>query len=77
MTLDPEQNADPDPDPGAQENADPDPDPGAPKMRMQCGSGSETLPDPLQYVLNEAGSDVTAVECPSHKICGQHVGSKN
>jgi len=52
-TLDLDQNADPDPDPGAQENADPDPDPGAqenadpdqeaPKMRIQCGSGSEIL----------------------------------
>jgi len=38
-----DQNADPDldPDPGTQENADPDP--GTPKMRIQCGSGSETL----------------------------------
>jgi len=39
-TLDPDQNADP--DPGTQENADPDP--GIPKMRIHCGSGSETLP---------------------------------
>ena len=38
-----DQNADPDsdPDPGTQENADPYL--GTPKMRIQYGSGSETL----------------------------------
>jgi len=37
----PDLNADP--DPGTQKN--PDPYPGPPKMRIQCGSGSETLPE--------------------------------
>jgi len=60
--LDPDQNADQDPDPGTQENADPDPDPGTPKMRIKCRSesGSEALvrrwltndPDPADALLD-------------------------
>jgi len=39
--LSQDQNANPDPNPGTQENGDPDP--WTQKMRIQCGSGSETL----------------------------------
>ena len=38
-TLDPDQNA----DQGTFKNADPDPDPGTQKIRIQCGSGYDTL----------------------------------
>jgi len=50
-TLSPDQTADPDPDPGTQENADPDPE--TPNMRIQCGSGSETLQKKARYARNK------------------------
>jgi len=49
-TSSPDQNADPDPDSGIEENADPDPYPRTPKMWIQCGSGSETLPSTSLYL---------------------------
>jgi len=52
ITLDPDQNADPDPDPGTFKYADPDP--GTLKMRLHFGSGSE----PETLMLNVQGHQI-------------------